>query len=343
MSGESRNKIHVPPEWAPHEATWLQWPKGSERRHEPVFAGIVAALSPTEQARLIVSDEKTEQSARAAISAAGGNLQNVQFFRIPTDWCWCRDNGPLFAFDSQGLHVVDFGFSGWKYTKPFSNDDKVPRLVASQLGLRVVSNPTVVEGGALEFNGAGTAIASKPCLRHRNKGATNERLEEVLREALGLQRIVWLENFEDGDMTRGHPDGIAWFVDSQTVVVGETMEVNDPARDVYEDAAARIRDAGFAVRRMPLPGRFCHVKKKVLANYLNWYIGNEVVLVGTFGQREWDDAALAFVTELSEEFWGGRRVVGIEITELWYDGGGIHCVTQQQPAQQQRFHVAQGK
>jgi len=321
----------IPPEWSLHAATWLQWPKGEEKRHERTFSEIVKALAPSEYVRLIVSDESVESSARAVLAEADVPTDNVRVHRVPTDWCWCRDNGPLFAFDSQGIFVIDWLFTGWLETKSYRNDDLVPVRVAQMLGKRVVSYQMVVEGGALEFNGAGIVIASRPCLRDRNRSMTDAEIEAALKEALGAERIVWLERFEKDDFTKGHPDSIARFADDTTVIVGEVVNRDDSESLVYEDAAARVARAGLKVRRMPLPGRITYNGRQMLANYLNWYIANGSILVGTFDRADWDSAALAFVADLSREFWGGRKVAGIEIKELWADGGGIHCVTQQEP------------
>jgi len=324
-------KPYIPPEWLPHAATWLQWPKGEEKHHEHVFSEIVKAFIPTERVRLIVSDAGVEKSARAVLADAEIPTDNVEFHRIPTDWCWCRDNGPLFALDSHGVFVINWLFNGWGQTKSYKNDDRVPVHVAQTLGQCVISYEMVVEGGALEFNGAGAVIASRPCLQHRNCYMPDQDIEEVLRKALGVDQVVWLRRFEKDDLTKGHPDSIARFADATTVIVGEVASQDDPESAVYEDAAERVARAGFDDRRMPIPGRVTHKGTQMLANYLNWYITNGAVLVGTFGHPDWDDAALAFIADLSKEFWGGRQVVGIEIRALWADGGGIHCVTQQQP------------
>jgi agmatine deiminase len=156
-------------------------------------------------------------------------------------------------------------------------------------------------------------------------------MERTLREAFGLSRVVWLEKAEppSEDYTGGHLDGIARFISERTVVVGEIVEHDDPVRLVFDDAARVIQGAGFSVTRMRIPVEPRGRREFQRGNYLNWYVANGVVLVGTFGRPEWDDAAIAIV----RTFWPTREVVPIDVGELWEQGGGIHCVTQQQPAE----------
>ena len=327
----------VPGEWARHSATWLQWPhKREESGFAPTFCQIVKALIPHERVDLIVPDADVRRSAEALLSKAGVPVDRVTFHEIPTDWCWCRDSGPIFAADPQGLFISDWRFTGWGRTEFCENDDKVPRHVAERLNMHRVPHRLVLEGGAIEFNGGGAAITSWPCLHHRNPGVSRERMERTLRKAFGLSRVVWLEKAPppDEDYTRGHVDGIARFIDENTVVVGQIADPRDPVARVFESAAAIIKDAGFTVKRLLIPVKREADGSVERYNYLNWYVANGIVLVGVFGSAQHDRAALARI----RRFWPGRKVVGINIREIWQKGGGgIHCVTQQQPATASRI------
>ena len=154
----------------------------------------------------------------------------------------------------------------------------------------------------------------------------------MLKEAFGLDQVIWLEKAppEEEDCTKGHTDGIIRFVDEDTVVIGEVCEPNDAMADVLNDAGSVVRDVapGLNVRRMNVPVISPKDGGPSRLNYLNWYVANGVVLVGTFGKDDWDRAAV----ETIGQYWPSRRVVGVNISELWQAWGGIHCVTQQQPA-----------
>lgn len=154
----------------------------------------------------------------------------------------------------------------------------------------------------------------------------------TLKEAFGLSKVIWLEKAppRDEDYTRGHVDGLARFIKKKnTVVVGEITDPRDPVAKVFESAAQIIEDAGFKVRRLPIPVKRRKDGSLDRYNYLNWYVANGVVLVGVFGSPADDRAALARI----RRYWPKRKVIGINIREMWQrGGGGIHCVTQQQPA-----------
>jgi len=63
------------------------------------------------------------------------------------------------------------------------------------------------------------------------------------------------------------------------------------------------------------------------ASYMNWLVGNGFVAMMEFGVSEWDNAAKARI----EELFPGREVHLVKTLELWYNGGGIHCVTNDKP------------
>lgn len=317
--------VRLPAEWEPHASTWLQWPRRSERRFVTTFCEITRTVQTGELVHIMVSNSPAEQSALETLDRAGVRLAGVQFHRVPTDSCWCRDNGPMFAIDEQGPFIVDWGFNAWGHPEwPHARDDAVPSRVAGRLGLRVVCPDLVVEGGALEWNGDGVLLASEPCLTSRNPHSSRARIEATLSTALGARQIVWLSRYPSEDeITFGHPDGIARFISHDTVVVGETTRA-DADWEVFEHATARIRDAGLKVRRMAIPGRLDGAS----ANYLNWYVCNCGVVVAVFGRERWDCEAIATV----RSYFPGRPVVGVRVNDLWRSGGGVHCVTQQEPS-----------
>ena len=315
----------IPPEWAPHEATWLQWPKGEERFLAPAFCEIVRALKGRETVRLIVSDARVQRQAEAALISAGVGTDSVEFYPIPTDWCWCRDTGPMFALELGRLVALDWPFNGWGDPDcPHAKDDAVPQRVARALGVDRIRLSLVAEGGAMELNGAGAMIASEPCFHHRNPSTSRAEMDGYLKGKLQVEKILWLRSFPQDDMTRGHPDGIARFINESTIAVGEMLDKADADYPVFEDAASVASAAGFSVVRVPIPGRW----EGMAANYMNWYVANDVVLVGTFEREEFDKQGISSVAARFPE----RKAIGIDVRLLWRRGGGVHCVTQQQPS-----------
>ena len=61
-------------------------------------------------------------------------------------------------------------------------------------------------------------------------------------------------------------------------------------------------------------------------SYANYYIGNKVVLVPNY-----NDPNDSIANDIIQKLYPNRRVVGIDVRELYKEGGMIHCATQQQP------------
>jgi agmatine/peptidylarginine deiminase len=115
----------------------------------------------------------------------GITTDNIEFYRIPTDWCWCRDTGPMFALGPRGLTILDWIFNAWGNPSwPHSKDTVLPERVAQALGLDCVRLSLVAEGGAMEFNGAGAMIASEPCFRHRNPSTAKAEMDRFLKSRM---------------------------------------------------------------------------------------------------------------------------------------------------------------
>ncbi len=211
---------------------------------------------------------------------------------------------------------------------PYAEDNLVPRAITGLLGLGCEDRASyVLERGNLEVNGVDTAILGWDCQHDRNPTWSRVASEELLQEALGVSRVLWVEGHDPEDLTTGHIDGIVRFVDEDTVAVAQWL-VDDPSAQTTEDAARLIAAAGFEVVRFPVPGYVSYGGQELPAMYMNWLVGNGFVLGMAFGEADWDAAARRKLEELYPE----REVVLIDAMDLWLNGGGVHCVTNDQPA-----------
>ncbi|HKJ25339.1 MAG TPA: agmatine deiminase family protein [Myxococcota bacterium] len=339
-----------PAEWEPHAATWLSWPHnldtwpGCLDAAEAAFAEMVRALHPHEAVRINVGDAALEARARRALEAAGVDAaagHGVHFHRIPTDDAWVRDHGPLFVVrERDGVRetaLLDTGFDAWggKYP-PWDRDAGVPTAVARELGLPCLRVAGVLEGGAIDGNGAGTILTTEQCLLHANRGGIDRaEAEQRLARALGARHVVWLEGGIEGDDTDGHVDDVARFVSPDTVVVEAADDDAHPDAPALRSAEARLRAARDAdgrplrVETLPVPPPVRGPDGAMLpASYANFYLANEVCLVPTFAAPAEDERALATLEALLP----GRELVGIDARTLVVGLGAVHCLTQQQPA-----------
>jgi agmatine deiminase len=61
-------------------------------------------------------------------------------------------------------------------------------------------------------------------------------------------------------------------------------------------------------------------------SYVNYYIANTKVLVPNY-----NDPNDVIANDIIQSLYPNREVVGIDVRNLYENGGMVHCVTQQQP------------
>jgi agmatine deiminase len=344
----------MPAEWSPHAGTWIAWPHARgdwPGRSEPipyVFGEIVRHLTPHEPVRIIVANAAQEARARALLETDGVDLTQVRFFPWPTDRSWLRDSGPIFVRrpetpeEPASIGLTDWRFNGWAKYPNWHRDDRLPARIAAEFQLpawrpRAHRTRIVLEGGAIDVNGAGTLLATEECLlsgvQARNPGLGRADLERAFSDHLGIDRVVWLARGIVGDDTHGHIDDLARFVNERTIVAGRAADPHDANYPILEENLARLRAAQdpagrpFEIVELPMPGAISYNGQRVPATYLNFYIANGVVLVPTF-----NDPADRVALSLLERQFPGRTVTGIHCGDLIWGLGTLHCLTQQEPA-----------
>jgi agmatine deiminase len=338
----------MPAEWTLHAGCWLAWPAdaalwggylaGARRAFVALCAAIADADPSTGAARgelphVLVSGPAAEGAARAALAGVP-----VRFHTIPYGDVWLRDTAPIFLASAAGaLATVRFAFNGWGGKYVLAHDDSVAARIADLCGVPAFAFPWVFEGGSVEVDGEGTCLTTRQCLLNpnRNPGMDQQAIEAGLREALGVERILWLDEGLRNDHTDGHVDTIARFVAPGVVMCMEAEGPDDPNAAVLEtiarDAASftDARGRRLTLVRIPSPGAIRDEDGQVVAaSYVNFYVGNRSVAVPVYG-RDGDARALDVIAAC----FPGRRAVGIEATALVAGGGGaLHCITQQMPA-----------
>ena len=335
--GESSRR--VPAEWEPQEAIWMQWPGPFEKSYETAFARIASVISRYEKLQILHSGPAIEKSARRVIVREGGDPDhpNIVWHAIASDSAWMRDNGPVWVIDDGALTIQDWKFDAWGGAWgpqiPFTLDDRIPLEVAQVTGLPHKSVAIVHERGNLEFNGRDTVMLNWSVIGdpRRNPDYTREDAEADLKAHFGVSRVIFIEGVPTGDLTNGHIDGIARFIDPDTVVVAQcTDDAGCPAatHEVFENAARTISAAGLTVIRDPVDTMVVHRGMTFHTNYMNWLVGNGFVITTGFGHAEADDAAGGRL----ETYFPGRDIHVIEMLDSWAAGGGVHCHTNDQPA-----------
>jgi len=313
----------MPAEWEPHAATWLSWPRregisfpDSFDRVMPALRAMVGALIESEQVCINICNGAHQAQAREVLR--GLPMGRISFHLVPTNEPWCRDHGPIFLtrdIDPKSatgrirrgeLAVVDWDYNAWgnKYP-PFDLDEEAPTRIAEILDVPVFYPGMILEGGAIDVNGAGSLLTTESCLlnKNRNPSLSRDEIEQLLRDYLGVGDILWLGDGIVGDDTDGHIDDLARL------------------------QAMKIGGRAIEVITLPMPKRMMREGLRMPATYANFYIANSCVLVPTFADPA-DEAALSILRKC----FPNRRVIGIDCRELIWGLGAFHCLTQQQPA-----------
>jgi agmatine deiminase len=335
----------MPEESEPHEGTWLQWPHqyqyGATYRNQldATWVAMTKELVTSEKVHLVAYDETEKNRIVTLLNAASVPLTNIDFKIYQTDDVWVRDNGPIYARDKNGQIVIqDWGFNGWGKKAAFENCNKIPAKAATDQNTAAIDLNTVLvnEGGSVEIDGAGTFMACKSSIlnSNRNPNVTQAQAEAIFTKYLGVTNFVWLDGKAGLEITDMHIDGFARFGNATTIV---TMSQNDlldwqvPQSDIDKLYAAKNKSGkAYTFLKIPLSANnvVTAYGKKLgyKGSYINYYISNTKVLVPNY-----NDPNDPIANQMIQQLYPTRKVVGIDVRNLYANGGMVHCVTQQQP------------
>src|SRR3982751_478278 len=318
------------PEWAPHEAVWIGFPSDPElwlsdlqeaEREVAAFAAAVHAGGKGETVRLVAAHDGAAESARRLAPVAEIIVQ-------PFGDIWLRDTGPIVLGTGKDRGAQGFGFNGWGGKYDLEGDGDIGQRLAREARLPFAPADWVLEGGAIDHDGTDTVVTTEQCLLNPNRNSlTREEVENRLRRDLGFDRVVWLGSGLMNDHTDGHVDNLARFVAPGRVAVAFAA-ADDPNEAVYRDAARRLRSTKLDVVTLPSPGRITGEDGDVIpASYMNFYIGNAVVVVPQYGALNDKGAVLTL-----QALFPDRVAIGLRADHILTGGGSFHCISQQVPA-----------
>ena len=341
FSGATENKVfYAPHEGAPHARTWMCWPADSaiygrdSAYYEDVQATIgrlAAAIAEYEPVSML-ADSSSHDTARRHCGP------KVDLVDIATDDMWSRDSGPVFVVnDSGGKAIVDFNFNGWGNKQRHEKDGLVTQNIAERLGVEIFNSGLVGEGGGIEYDGEGTLILTESCWvnDNRNPGMSRDEIEADLKRLVGIEKVIWLEGVRGQDITDGHIDGSIRIVRPGLLMMSSWPD--DQSSDWAKDQAASKRILEKATDAKGRPYEIVEIASAtkprsdspdLFTSYANYYVGNGAVFTPAFGDAEADSRA----NEILARLFPARKVVPLNVDRIYENGGGIHCVTQQEPA-----------
>ncbi|MGH3518635.1 MAG: agmatine deiminase family protein [Haloechinothrix sp.] len=339
---------HMPAEWAPHERTWMAFPPPNATFGEEGSPSLASARERWARvASTIVGYEPVTVVAGIGQAAAAKALvhPDVEIVEAPLDDAWMRDSGPTFVHDGQspsGMAAVDWVFNGWgaQDWAAWDQDDLLAGRIAELTGHEAHRSALTMEGGGLQVDGEGTVLLTDTVQLdpRRNPGWTREQVEAEVHPRLGTSTAIWLPRGLTRDYdefgTRGHVDLVASFLRPGVVAVHTQTDPAHPDYEVSREVAELLRGSTDARgRRLEvvelLAPEVIHDSdgRPVDYSYINHYVANGVVVLCTF-----DDPRDAAAADVLRRAYPDRTIEPIDARAIFANGGGIHCITQQQPA-----------
>jgi agmatine deiminase len=331
----------MPAETAPQERTWMAFPRpgltlgddpASAEAARAVWAATANAISEYQPVTVVV-DPVARDDADRLLSGA------VDVLEAPLDDFWMRDIGPTFVVDdtSGGLGAVDWIFNGWGANawSTWTRDALVAGVVADAAGAERIPSLLVNEGGAIHVDGTGTVLVTETVQLdpRRNPYADRARVELEVQRTIGATDVIWLPRGltrdYDGFGTRGHVDMVATFASPDVVLLHAQPNPGHPDHLVMPQVRAALEAATDAtIVELPAPATLADDDGPVDWNYVNHVVVNGAVIACGFGEPVADDRARGILADV----YPGREVRTVDAREVFARGGGLHCITQQQPA-----------
>jgi agmatine deiminase len=331
-------KATAPSESEPHARTWMAWPSTPA-----VYGGPGAYYESVQEtlgrlAAAIAENEPVAMAAAASAHELAARLcgPKVELVDIATDDMWVRDSGPVFVRAADGtIAAVDFRFNGWGDKQAHARDAGIAGKVSEHLGAARHVAAIRGEGGGIEYDGDGTLLLAESCWvnDNRNPGLSRADIERHLKTILGVEAVIWVPGVRGLDITDGHIDGSLRFVKPGLLIAssfpGDTSEWGRAHAEALA-ILARSKDArgrSFEVVSIPAATEVRSTSDDFLTSYANYYIGNGALYTPQFGDKKADAQAIETLGRLHPD----RRIVALDMDRIYENGGGIHCVTQQQP------------
>jgi len=329
----------MPAEWAPHERTWMAWPssgytlgasESEAMEARQTWAAVANAVARFEPISMLCEKDDLE-IARAFLDSG------VELIEAALNDAWMRDIGPTFVKDSAGsIAGVNWVFNGWgaQHWATWDKDAKVAEFIDNHIEVSTIHSPLINEGGGIHVNGNGVVLLTETVQlgEGRNSTWSKEEVEAEIHSKLGTSSAIWLRRGLTRDYdefgTRGHVDIVACFANENTILFHNQENPEHPDFAVSQEVRRTLEEAGdYRLIPVAAPTTLQDDEGFVDYSYINHYVVNGGVILCGFGDAN-DGRAVATLQSVYPD----REIVLVDARPLFARGGGIHCITQQQPA-----------
>jgi agmatine deiminase len=262
---------------------------------------------------------------------------SIEIVEAELNDAWLRDNGPTFSKSETGeLVAVNWIFNGWgnQPWAEFDKDSQTASFIAKLAGSKVVESKLINEGGGIHVNGSGVVLLTETVQlgEGRNSSWSKQEVEAEIHEKLGTDKAIWIKRGltrdYDGFGTRGHIDIVACFASENVILYHDQQDPSHPDFEVSKEVKSTLEAAGsYELIAIPAPKVLRDAEGFVDYSYINHYIVNGAVILCSF-----DDPNDEVAKSILEKVYPGRDIVLVDAKRIFANGGGIHCITQQQPA-----------
>ncbi|MCX7923290.1 MAG: agmatine deiminase family protein [Clostridia bacterium] len=327
----------MPPEWAKHKCTFMEWPIKEALWPEPfeeilpAFADVANTIAEFEPVYLIAKPDVAKQ----ALEFCSPKVKVVEFEH---DDSWIRDNGPTFVVNPEGkVAGINWIFNAWGGKYPCENDNLVAPKILDYIGVPRFDVPIVMEGGSIHVDGEGTLLTTEECLlnKNRNPHISREEIEDTLKQYLGVEKFIWLRKGLYGDDTDGHVDNVACFAKPGIIIMQTCSNPNDPNYEISRENIETLKKSTdakgrrFEIVQIEQPPAAYYEDTHLTLSYLNFYFVNGGIILPVFGGEcsETDKAAESTLAKVFPD----RKIAKVNGIKLVRGGGNVHCLTQQMP------------
>lgn len=329
----------MPAEWETHKRTWMAWPSSGYTLGETesdwhearsTWAAVANAIIDFEPVTMLCEQESIE-IAREYLDS------RVEIIAAPLNDAWMRDIGPTFVKNASGqVAAVNWVFNGWgaQSWASWDKDSKVAKIIASLCGKESIDSKLINEGGGIHVNGSGAVLLTETVQLGEGRNSTWSRseVEAEIHDKLGTKEAIWIRRGLTRDYdefgTRGHIDIVACFASPTKILFHNQEDPTHPDYSVSHEVKRTLEEhGGFELIPIAAPTILRDEDGFVDYSYINHYLVNGGVILCGF-----NDANDQRAVETLQNVYPDRKIVLVDARPLFARGGGIHCITQQQPA-----------